>query len=54
MSTLVDEMSETRANEAVEKRLKNILIAKWMCGETFPDTAIVDSVAFCEVIFFGT
>ena len=38
-------------NEAVEKRLKNILTAKWVGGETFPDTAIVDSGAFGEANF---
>ena len=38
-------------NEAVEKLLKNILTAKWMCGETLPDTEIVDPDAFCEANF---
>ena len=39
------------SNEAVEKRLKNILITKLMGGETFPDTVIVDSGAFWEANF---
>ena len=38
-------------NEAVEKLLKNILTAKWMGGETLPDTVIVDPGAFCEADF---
>ena len=38
-------------NEAVEKLLKNILTAKWMGGETLPDTTIVDPGAFCEANF---
>ena len=39
------------SNEAVEKRLKNILIAKWVGGETLPSTAIVDPGTFCEANF---
>ena len=38
-------------NEAVEKRLKNILTVKWVGSETVPDTAIVDPGTFCETHF---
>ena len=48
----MDEFHSFRTpNEAVEKLLKNILTAKWVGGETLPDTAIVDPGAFCEANF---
>ena len=38
-------------DEAVEKQLKNILTAKWMCGENLPTPRSVDRGAFCEANF---
>ena len=38
-------------DEAVEKQLKNILTAKWMCGENLPAPRGVDPGAFCEANF---